>query len=517
MSEVLHQGPCPACPSSDAYTVYEDHGHCYSCGYHRHLSENQILERPTPSGEPIHKEGAQFRDLPSRGLYAETLRKYGYGLITLGGEPAHAAPYHDSRGRVIAHHIRKRGKQFSWSGDASRVVLFGQHLFKGGKHLVITEGEIDCLTMSQIQGNRYPVVSVPNGAQLAAKAIRRSLDWLEGFERIVLFFDQDEPGQEAALECAALLRPGQAAIARFDGKDPNELLLDGRSEDLIRAFWDAPTYRPDGLLEGSDVWAKVEGSPPPKAAAWPWPTLQAMTGGLRRAEITTLAAGIGSGKSTACREVAYDLVRQGQKVGYVGLEEALDETVLGLLTPAVSRNLLFEREVDWHSLKPQWDEIAKGFVLLDHNGSLSPENLVNQSRYLSVGMDCDYLILDHLSIIINSSAGGDERRNIDGVMKSLASLTKETGVGIVLVSHLRRPSDGAHEEGRGVSMSDLRGSGMIAGLSHNIIAIERDQREEESLVTMRVLKCRRGRTGVAGHLRYDYETGRLTEAESYFE
>jgi twinkle protein len=55
--------------------------------------------------------------------------------------------------------------------------LFGQHLWRtSGKRVIVTEGEIDAMSMSQVQDNKWPVVSVKNGANGAYKALQESLD-----------------------------------------------------------------------------------------------------------------------------------------------------------------------------------------------------------------------------------------------------------------------------------------------------------------------------------------------------
>ena len=53
-----------------------------------------------------------------------------------------------------------------WRGDTANPTLWGQHLWKSakGKRLVITEGEIDCMTVGQLLETKWPVVSLPNGA-----------------------------------------------------------------------------------------------------------------------------------------------------------------------------------------------------------------------------------------------------------------------------------------------------------------------------------------------------------------
>jgi hypothetical protein len=55
----------------------------------------------------------------------------------------------------------------------------------------------------------WPVVSLPNGAQSAKKAIKNSLEFLESYERVVLLFDMDERGQLTVDEVAELFSPWQ--------------------------------------------------------------------------------------------------------------------------------------------------------------------------------------------------------------------------------------------------------------------------------------------------------------------
>ena len=102
-------------------------------------------------------------------------------------------------------------------------------------------------------------------------------------------------------------------------------------------------------------------------------------------------------------------------------------------------------------------------------------------------------------------------------MTKLRQLVQETGISMFLVSHLRRVSgDKGHEGGAEVSLSHLRGSQSIAQLSDAVIGLERDQQasteKEANLTKVRVLKSRyTGQTGIATHLWFDPETGRLVE------
>ena len=103
-------------------------------------------------------------------------------------------------------------------------------------------------------------------------------------------------------------------------------------------------------------------------------------------------------------------------------------------------------------------------------------------------------------------------------MTKLRSLAEETGVGIVAVTHLKRPqgSNKGYEDGLQVSLSSLRGSGSIAQLSDTVIALERDQQSSTpDVATIRVLKNRyAGVTGPAGCVKYYKDEGRLLPYEN---
>jgi twinkle protein len=142
---------------------------------------------------------------------------------------------------------------------------------------------------------------------------------------------------------------------------------------------------------------------------------------------------------------------------------------------------------------------------------------------MAKALDCKWIFLDHLSILVSGQEDkGDERKSIDILKTKLRSLVEETGIGLLLVSHLRRPSgDKGHEDGREVSLSHLRGSASIAHLSDSVIALERNQQAtdpvEANTTTLRILKNRyTGDTGVSTHLHYDSETGRMTQIDNPF-
>jgi twinkle protein len=465
----------------------------------------------------------QFIELKKRGINEKTCRKFGYMVGSQFGRPVQIAPYHDANGKLCGQKLRTPDKDFTWTGEPKQAVLWGQHLWRDkGKMVVVTEGEIDAMSVSQLQDNRWPVVSLRNGASGAKKDISRSIEWLEGFETVVLAFDMDEAGHKAVGEVAPLLTPGKCKVWNIALKDANELLVAGREKEILDAIWGAKVYRPDGIVAGSDTWDLLVKDDSGCTLEYPWPQLQAKLLGLRQHEIVTFCAGSGVGKSQVCRELAVHAIRQGQTVGYIALEESVQRSIRGLVSIAVDAPLhlpwarhKFTSAGDTEKmdqLKAAWDLISTKAFFYDHWGSLDGENLFQRIRYLVHACGCQWIVLDHLSIMVSGDEEGDERRKIDNLMTRLRSLVEQLPFGLILVSHLKRPDGRPLEEGGQTHLGLLRGSASIGQLSDIVVGQERNQQDEErkNITMLRTLKNRfSGETGESGELFYNPVTGRL--------
>lgn len=458
--------------------------------------------------------------LGKRGIDIETCKKWKYGVGQYDGRPVQVANYCDDSGSVVAQKLRFSDKSFRWLGDTSKVGLYGSHLWRdAGKMVTIVEGEVDALSLSQCFNLKWPVVSIPNGAKSASKIIAQNLEWLETFETVVLCFDQDPQGRSAALEAAQQLSPGKVKIVTsLPGKDANDCLVEGHVRELVDAVWGAKSFRPDGVIPGEEAWEMINKKDTRRSVPYPWTGLNDKLFGMRGGELTTLTAGTGIGKSSVTRELAHYLISQGEKVGYIALEESVRKTsehIMGL-EMNIPPHFWERDEVSEDQKRVAFDSTVGGgnFVLYDHWGSIDPANLLNRVRYMARAMDCKFIVLDHLSIVVSALSEGDERRMIDNTMTKLRSLVEETGVHLILVSHLRRPDGRSHEEGGATSLAQLRGSHAIAQLSDSVIGCERDQQDESTSnrLMLRILKNRySGHTGIATTLEYDDQTGRLNE------
>lgn len=527
--------PCldPECGSSDACCEYSDgHFYCFSCGKYFPAPKDAVKEtqrKPKRNSKLLNLEDLKLIALKARGITMETCRKYGYFVGTYKGHAVQVACYFDDMGDLIGQKLRTPDKDFVVLGKVGDR-FFGQHLFPGGgKKVVITEGEIDAETASQVQGNKYPVVSVPCGAKSAKKTFKAQIEWLESFDEVITMFDMDDEGEKARKDVEGLLSPGKLRHAYLPLKDPNECLLAERPDEIIRAIWNAKVWKPGGIVNGAELWDKLnERQESSYCVPWPWENLdiQKMTQGIRMGEMLLVTAGTGIGKSTIFRELAYYFgvtFPEAFKVGMIFLEEQNTETALALMSLHMNRRL----HLSWNSLSAEdrrraFEETlgTERFVFYDHFGSLDGESLLQKIRYMAAAEGCKFIFLDHISIAISGLESSNERKDIDVLMTNLMSLIQETGVGIGVICHLKKTEDKKEpfEEGGRISLDDLRGSGTLKQIPNTIIAGERNQQEEnekaKNLVRLRVLKCRfTGKTGIAGHLWFNEETGRLEAVE----
>jgi len=518
VGEFLRHTQCDKCGSSDGNAEYTDNYHCFVCDAYVKKESTTVTEENIGEGMETKLSGLRYQALPSRALTEESCRIWKYGVNV--EDSTQVANYYDVDGSWVCAKIRAKDKKFKMIGDTKKAPLYGQWLWNVGdnpRRLTIVEGELDAISVAQINEHKpFPVVSVPNGSQSAKAALQRNFEWVNKFESIVLCFDMDEPGQKAAVECAALFG-SKAKICKLPLKDANEMLVANRGAEFVKAAWNADTFRPDGIVRGNELLGDILSYGKDASFELPWLGLNQILHGIRKNEVLTIVAGTGCGKSQVCREIAHHLMGQNLKVGYIALEETPSRSMLGFMSIEANEPLHLGDHSD-EKLTKFFAETVKdnNIILYDHWGSTDTENLIERIKYMVVAEECDFIILDHLSIVVSGQSGGDERRNIDNTMTALRTVTQEIGCGMILVNHLRRPMGGGdkgYEDGMQPTLSAVRGSAAVAQLSDSLISLARDQQGDTPHISeIRVLKNRySGETGFACHLHYDIATARLKE------
>jgi twinkle protein len=539
---VRHRLPCPKCGGSDPVSMNEDKSaHCFSCSTHfvnyPEACKGNIVEvEKKPTNTFLNSYTGSYGALTDRDISEATAKKYGVRRVisSTNDVSQHIYPFFNGNEIVGTKTRFVDNKNFSFAGTYEGTGLFGEQLFRntGGKYLTITEGECDAMACYELMQSKWACVSLKRGASGAVKDIRESIEFVESFDNVVICFDNDKAGREAARDVARILKPGKAKIMTFPNgyKDANDMLRQKKFQEFMSAWWEARTYTPSGILELSAQkkdWLHREVK---ESIAYPWEGLNKKLYGLRKGELVTLTGGTGLGKSSVTRELEHWLIKNTEdNVGIVALEENWLRTADGIISIEANDRIYLNERRDQYSeeqLVNLFEKvIPEGRVFIHaHLGATDIEEIFSKLRYIIVGCECKWVVVDHLHMLVNVLSEGDERRGIDLLMQRLRSLVEETGVGLILVSHLRRASgDKGHEQGVEVSLSHLKGSQGIAQLSDCVIALERNQQatnpEEANTTKVRVLKSRyTGDTGLACSLRYNNETGRLfevTEEETF--
>lgn len=544
MPFVKHKQPCHECGGSDPVSVNDDgSAYCFSCNsYFRDYSTSEVhqpIEDNTidfSKHQFANNEGfvhRSFNALTDRGISLETAKKYGVkSKKSFDKIMDHSYPYFINNEEASCK-VRKHDKSFSWTSSPKGVGLFGEQLFKaGGKYITLVEGECDAMAAYELLGSKWPVVSIRSGASGAVRDVKDSLEFLESFENIIIAFDNDKVGREAATKVARVLSPAKAKIMSLptEIKDSNDMLRQNRRQEFVQLWWDSKMYTPSGVLNISEQQAKFKNRERKTSIPFPWHGLNNKLEGLRAGELVTLCGGTGLGKSSVTRELEHHLIRNTtDRVGVVALEEDWRRTVDGIMSIEASAKLHIDsvrEQYGEEELDAMFESIFGGentdrVWIHSHFGVNDIESIFSKLRFMIVGCGCKWVVVDHLHMLVSANTEGDERRNIDFIMTRLRSLVEETGAGMILVSHLRRvEGNRGHENGIETGLSHLRGSQSIAQLSDCVISLERNQQSDDSIeastTRVRVLKSRyTGDVGVATHLLFDNTSGRLQEVYDY--
>jgi archaellum biogenesis ATPase FlaH len=480
---------CSLHGGSDSLALYEKEvdgkryidGHCFAkCGHVKNATlieegiisdENEVVvDWASKSNGPfvmtpdIQKLLNKIAEKDSRGWRERRLSKEvceKYGVKSDMKDDFCTARYYPSTadgGKVVGYKKRFTDpKDFVGIGNTkSTNQFFGQNVYQANqKYLILTTGEEDALAFAQVlhKGEFWtPAVSVTCGDGSLIKQIKANFEYINSFERVVLAFDQDESAQKYVDQVARLLSPGKAYIARFPAayKDACDMLKSGAENDLRQVFWKAVPFSRVDVLHLSQMWDDFENEDSNVKIPFPpaWSHLNdMMNGGMEKGEITVIGALTSAGKSSLTNNIVYHLIENTHfKVGAMYLEGTKREVVRDLLSLDAGVNL---RKINRNTfdLKPIKERFFKNlavkdqFVYVDHQGSISTDEIFDKMNYLAKAEGCDVIVFDPIQAGVNSSDNGA----IIAFMDTLLKFAKETDVCVIAISHMRKPdSDDPH-------------------------------------------------------------------------
>ena len=493
---------CIQCESSDGAST-DDKGwtHCFSCGAHYRQdkdnsnqsvfdvmqSTNRIdncMDQPSPA--LILPQGS-FTAITSRKISEKTCKLYGYSVArhpTYG--LCHYAQCRDQRNNHVATHIRINDpKGFRWVGQSKGVQLFGQHLGSDGT-LIITEGELDAMSiyecLNDAERQRTVVASVTSGTGSVTFNIRDNLHWIQGFDRVVLFFDQDEAGSKAQTHAADLIGLNVRTVEGFPYKDASDAWVSDDGAAIKLAITKAKSFTHDWLLPCNELdLSSIDHQA--KAIPLPWQSWNdATNGGMRPGEIWLIGAGTGIGKSRLTRSIALSVARNQQiPVAFIPTEEHPMETALRMVSECLGEPVhlkSYDQRVRCSaSIKEAQHQFDEYLHFIYASDGCDAEELIKRIRTTVMRFETKVIFVDHLhSLLAASPAGGDQVKFIDRLMEQLRHLAVELGITLILVCQLARAKSGkvAFEEGGEPGLHDIKGSGAIAQAAHYVFMLQRD-------------------------------------------
>ncbi len=541
-SEFVKHIPCTACGSSDGNSLFTDgHTYCHVCNTHKDSADGAVTQAtPKKDRAPLLERG-DSKDWNSRKITKTTMDHFG---VTFRDAPWRGEqeprqvvifPYYNEKNQEVFQKLRAFPKDFAARGDIDEALPFGYNKFpKSGKLLTITEGEVDAMSLAQVQGLKYAVWSIPCGADSEfdkegnklknpGAKIRKYMASIkhltDNFETVVLMFDMDEPGRFSS-KCAAEVIGPKARIASLPLKDASDMLVAGRVEEMLNAMWRAEPYRPEGITSMTDAKSAIFAKPS-MGQKWFLDSLNRHTYGRQWGQIIMVGAGTGIGKTDLMtQQMAFDVAYYKDPIGVFSLEQAIGETGRRILGKHGKRSFhIPQEEASWtdEEFQKAWDTFPHHMVhMYDSFGVNQWAAVKAKMEYLFFAFGVRKFYIDHLTAFVAREA--DENKALGEILSEQSELAKKHGWIIHQVSHLSRPREGkSHEEGGRVTIGNFRGSSSIGFWAHTMIGLERAQQSEDeqerSTTKLRILKDRysgRG-TGKVILMGYDTETSMLFE------
>ena len=545
MAGFIKHIPHEACGSSDGLAVYRNEdkktysGYCFACATYVGSIDNSSLPNPRDE-QPVEQVQETLREIVSypsktivdRRLNKSTLDHFGVkvGVSLTDGETPEVFyfPYFKGDEHVAWKCKLIPEKRFWGIGSLKGVDFFGwlQAIASGNKRLYVTEGELDALTIWQVlnkrngQGYAPPaVVSLPNGASSAKNFLAKHARKLDKFKEIVLVFDTDEAGKNAAKE--ATLAVPRCKVVEVPGKDASEALVSGKERALGNSLLfqvETPKNTKVVLLD-SLVTKALE--PIPMGLEWPWASLTRLTRGLRFGETYYIGAGVKMGKSDVANTfVAHFAVNHGLPVYIANMEETNVKSTKKILGKVAGKifhdpNVPFQKQ----DLLEAAEKVKGKIHFVDAYQHISWEYLQKDIYSVVNSLGVKVVLIDPITNLTNGIAAGEVDAILRGVAQDLASMARDLDIAVFIFCHCKTPPNGAsHERGGAIMSHQFTGSRAMARSCNYMIGLEGNKDpllplEERNIRKLKILEDREfGETGIIP-LYWDYKTQLFEEIE----
>lgn len=406
--------------------------------------------------------------LASRGIGREVAERYRITCRT-DNPGILVFPFYDEKGelRYIKYrntkHRRGQGNK-EWCERGGRPILFGMDQCGGSGQLVITEGQIDSLTLAQCGIEN--AVSVPNG-QNGFTWLDGCWDFVERFSEVVVFGDC-EGGKITLLDTLQkrLSVPVKAVqVEDYLGeKDANDLYRRFGREAVLRAVNGARPVPLPYVKELADV-ETVDIYSLPRIFT-NIPEIDRVIGGLYFGQVILLTGKRGEGKSTVASQLILEAIEQNCPVfAYSGelpdyhFKRWLDLQCAG--PDNVETRLNRWGDESYYIADGVVDKINnwyRGRAYLYDNSAFDGdelESLLTTAEKAVKRYGVKLICIDNLMTAMDVGRGEDLYRAQSAFVRELKRLAIRYNVVVLLVAHPRKTRDGSFAN------DDVSGSGDI--------------------------------------------------------
>lgn len=495
--------PCAKCGSKDALAEYENGTYCFSC-----VTFTPILDNRGNTIDLKDKPETTIQFVPYRSHSRSTLEFFNVKQEVTNDGEIYATVYPGPKGSFKRRILGT--KEFVWE-NYQGPGLMGKEKFSAGsaQAITITEGEEDMLSVYEMLGSKYPVVSVQSSSQ-AARDCSEDKAYLDSFEKIYLCFDNDAQGAKASNAVSALFPYSKIYIVKKDKyKDANAYQEAGEAREYNKIWWAAKRHDPENIVSSFSDLEKLFSAPKKKAiATFPFKGLQEATYGIRTGETYLIKALEGIGKTEILGACEYHVCKTTDyPIGVIHLEEDTQRAAFRLVGYEVDAPVHLEGFADYST--PQLMEIYTRVAKTDNRinyyqagkNDQDVASFLNAIRFMVASAGCKIVFFDHISRVATSF--NLDTAGLDNFATSLSKLAIELDFALIMITHVN--DDGL-----------TRGSRNISKEAWTVISLNRDKLSadplERNTTYLTIEKNRHASiTGPAGSIYFDPNTFKLSD------
>lgn len=402
----------------------------------------------------------------------------------------------------------------------AELIFYGMDVAKGYDEIVITEGEID--TMSVYESGVPYVVSVPNGAVVgnnSCKYLDNCHEYFTDKRKIILATDNDVAGITLKEELARRLDISRCYYVDFgDCKDANEYLLKHGNENLKKLIENAQPFPVKGVIFADDVRDEVDflyefGHPETlKLGFKEFDDLIKWVFG-RMIVITGIP---NSGKSQFLDQLLLLLAAKYKwKIGYFSAEKKTPYHIAKLIQLHTGR-MFFSKQykMSREIYNKSMNFIHSQFMFLDTlSVDLTVDGLIAKASEMVLKYGMNAFVIDPFNYVEHQIPHGySETQYINEALSKLWFFKNKYNVDLFIVAHPTKIKKEENGKYKIPTLYDINGSAAFFNKTDVGMTVYRDFDTNE--VSVYVQKIREEWYGKIGNTKFtfDFQTGRYSQS-----